>query len=379
MAAAGLTRRLALLAILAVASLAMYAAIRAHRDLTDFEVYRRAATRAAAAAPLYRADDGHYQFKYLPAFAVAARPLTWMSPETAKLVWFALSFGMVLVFVRTLVVAVPDRRLPAVALGAVAGVVTAKFFVRELALGQTNALLGLLLLPAVVGASRRPRLAGVLVGAAVFVKPYAVLFLPWLALTQPFGATVAAAVTLAAGLVLPAAIYGWSGNLGLLRDWYRTVQDTTVPNLVHPDNVSLASMWAKWLGVGSLQSALAVASGVALIAVICAVVILRRRTRRAGYLEGGLLMLAMPLLSPQGWDYMLLLGTPVIVAVIDRWRALPIAWRVAFVAIAIVFATPLRLFVPVETYNTVMSSGATSVAALVLVAIGASLRGRSLA
>ena len=375
-----MTRRLAMLGILAVASLAMYAAIRAHRDLTDFEVYRRAATRAAAAEPLYRADDGHYQFKYLPAFAVAARPLTWMSPETAKLVWFALSFGMVLVFVRTLVVAVPDRRFPALGLGALTGVVTAKFFVRELALGQTNALLGLLLLlPAVVGTSRRPRLTGVLVGAAVFVKPYAVLFLPWLVFTQPLGATVAAAGTLAAGLVLPASVYGWSGNLGLLRDWYHTVQDTTAPNLVHPDNVSLASMWAKWLGVGAPSSALAVASGAALVAVIAGVALGRRRVRRPGYLEGGLLMLAMPLLSPQGWDYMLLLGTPALVAAIDRWRELPTAWRVALVAIAIVFATPLRLFVPVETYNAAMSTGATSLAALVLVALGAYLRGRSLA
>ena len=374
-----MTRRLAWLAVLAVASVALYAAIRVHRDLTDFEVYRRAATRAAAAEPLYRADDGHYQFKYLPAFAVAARPLTWMGPETAKLVWFALSFGMVLVFVRTLVVALPDRRLPAIGLGALAGVVTAKFFVRELALGQTNALLGLLLLPAVVGASRRPRLSGVLVGAAVFVKPYAVLFLPWLALTQPFGTTIAAASSVAAGLVLPATIYGWSGNLGLLRAWYRTVQDTTVPNLLHPDNVSLASMWAKWLGVGTLSSALAVASGVALIGVICGVALVRRRARGAGYLEGGLLMLAMPLLSPQGWDYMLLLGTPTVVAAIDRWRDLPRAWRVVFVAIAVVFATPLRLVVPVETYNVVMSSGATSVAAILLVALGAYLRGRSLA
>jgi hypothetical protein len=374
-----MTRRLTMLAILAVASLAMYAAVRAHRDLTDFEVYRTAATRAAAAEPLYRAGDGHYQFKYLPAFAVAARPLTWMRPEPAKLVWFALSFGMVLVFVRTLVVALPERRIPAVALGALTGLVTAKFFVRELALGQTNALLGLLLLPAVVGASRRPRLAGVLVGAAVFVKPYAILFLPWLAITQPIGAIVAAGGTLAAGLLLPATVYGWSGNLGLLRDWYHTVQDTTAPNLVHPDNVSLASMWAKWLGAGAPASALAVASGVALIAVICGVVLLRRRARRAGYLEGGLLMLAMPLLSPQGWDYMLLLGTPAVVAAIDRWRELPIAWRVVGVAIAIVFATPLRLFVPVESYNAAMSSGATSVAAVLLVAVGAYLRGRSLA
>ena len=372
-------RRLAWLAVLAVSSLAMYAAIRAHRDLTDFEVYRTAAARAAAAEPLYRPDDGHYQFKYLPAFAVLAEPLTWMGPETAKLVWFALSFGMVLIFVRTLIVALPDRRSTAVGLGVLTGLVTAKFFVRELALGQTDALLGCLLLPAVVGPSRRPWLTGASVGAAVFVKPYAILFLPWLAWTQPFGAMVGAVVALVAGLGLPATVYGWSGNLRLLRDWYQTVGATTAPNLVHPDNVSLASLWAKWLGVGSLSSALAIASGVALLAVACVVVVRRRRIRRAGYLEGGLLLLAMPLLSPQGWDYALLLGTPVVVAAIDRWRDLPIAWRFVLAAIALVFATPLRLLVPVDTYNVAMSSGATTVAALLLVAVGACLRVRSLA
>jgi hypothetical protein len=190
---------------------------------------------------------------------------------------------------------------------------------------------------------------------------------------------VGAVVALVAGLGLPATVYGWSGNLRLLRDWYQTVGATTAPNLVHPDNVSLASLWAKWLGVGSLSSALAIASGVALLAVACVVVVRRRRIRRAGYLEGGLLLLAMPLLSPQGWDYALLLGTPVVVAAIDRWRDLPIAWRFVLAAIALVFATPLRLLVPVDTYNVAMSSGATTVAALLLVAVGACLRVRSLA
>ena len=44
---------------------------RIHRYQVDFEVYRTAAQRVVHGEPLYRADDGHYQFKYLPAFAVA--------------------------------------------------------------------------------------------------------------------------------------------------------------------------------------------------------------------------------------------------------------------------------------------------------------------
>ena len=30
-------------------------------------------------------------------------------------------------------------------------------------------------------------------------------------------------------------------------------------------------------------------------------------------------MLLIPLLSPQGWDYVLLLGTPAVVCLLDRW------------------------------------------------------------
>ena len=59
--------------LIAVAVLAF--ARRSHREMLDFEVYRVAAVRAAAAEPLYRAEDGHWQFKYLPAFALAIVPL----------------------------------------------------------------------------------------------------------------------------------------------------------------------------------------------------------------------------------------------------------------------------------------------------------------
>ena len=181
------------------------------------------------------------------------------------------------------------------------------------------------------------------------------------------------------GVLLPALVYGWAGNLRLIGDWVRTVADTTSPNLLHPDNVSLASLWAKWLGPGLLASTLATASaGVAEASVGWACVV-RRGTPGAAYLEGGLLMLLIPLLSPQGWDYLLLLGTPVVVAVIDRWSALSGPAKIAATAVGIIFATPVRLFVSVDTYNAVMASGVVSVAALALVALGVGLRARSLA
>ncbi len=40
-------------------------------------------------------------------------------------------------------------------------------------------------------------------------------------------------------------------------------------------------------------------------------------------------MLLVPLLSPQGWDYVLLLATPAVVCLTDRWSDVSVPWRVA--------------------------------------------------
>ena len=53
-------------------------------EMVDFGVYRTAAARALHAEPLYRVDDGHYQFKYLPAFALAMAPFASLDREAAK-------------------------------------------------------------------------------------------------------------------------------------------------------------------------------------------------------------------------------------------------------------------------------------------------------
>ena len=73
---------------------------------------------------------------------------------------------------------------------------------------------------------------------------------------------------LLAGLLLPAVFYGWQGNLHEIAAWYRTVTDTSAPNLLVPENISLATMWAKWIGVGPLAARLAIATGVAALAVV---------------------------------------------------------------------------------------------------------------
>jgi quinol monooxygenase YgiN len=241
-------------------------------EMVDFEVYRVAAGRALSAEPLYRPGDGHYQFKYLPASALAFAPFAILNRETARLVWFALSAGLLTAFVRWSVRALPERRRGEPTLVWLTLLFMAKFYAHELTLGQTNILLGALLVGALLAAQiDAPRLAGGLIGAAAFVKPYALLLLPWLAFTQGTAAAMPGLAVLGVGLLLPAVLYGWTGNLELLTAWYGTVTATTSGNLLGADNVSIAAMWAKWLGLGTpatVLAALTIAAALALVVLV---------------------------------------------------------------------------------------------------------------
>ncbi len=244
-------------------------------------------------------------------FAQLMVPFTWVSKPVGEVVWFALTAAMAAAFVRLSLIALPDRRLSSKVLVWLTVLLTGKFFVKELAFGQFNLPVGLLLIGAVIAAQHgRGLTAGAAIAAGVFVKPYALVLVPWLARTFGWRPFVPFTLVTAVGLLLPAVTYGWDGNLTLLHEWYRTVTDTTAPNLLSADNISFSSMWAKWIGPGPLASTLALGSAVTAIAAGGAVMLRRRQVAEPNYLEAAYFCVLIPLLSPQGWDYVLLLGLP---------------------------------------------------------------------
>jgi hypothetical protein len=354
--------------------------VRIHQEMVDFEVYRQAAGRALHAENLYRPDDGHYQYKYLPAFAFAMTPFAVVEDRVARLGWYALSFGLLCAFLRLSAHAVPEGRLAIGTLMAFAVVLLGRFYGRELNLGQTNILFGFTLMGALLAAEAGMRgTVGALVALGVFIKPYALILVPWVWLVAAGPGLMAGAAVLAAGLLLPALAYGWHGNIDQVLGWYRTVTDTSAPNLLVKENISLATGWAKWIGVGPLAARLALVTSAAAL-LLAGVVMARRRTvREPAYLEFALLMLLIPLLSPQGWDYVLLLGTPAVVLLVDRWRETGGLWRTvsAFALIGIGFTIfdVLRR----QLYFWTMRVSLVTICAALLVVSLAHLRWRRLA
>lgn len=334
----GGTRTRALLAVLAVVSLVAVFTTRVSRKMPDFEVYRTAGTRALAAEPLYRPDDGHFQFKYLPAFALLAAPLAMVPTAAAKGGWFALSAVLMLLLLGLSLKAMPAIHRPPTVLVIVTFLAMAKFYAHELVLGQVNLLFAVLVVLAVVWLrSGRDAVAGLLLAVAVVVKPYAVIFLPWLVTRRNRTAFAAMAGGLLVLLLLPAARYGWDGNLALLGDWWQTVTSTTAPNLTNPDNVSLSAMFTRWLGADSPARTLAALTGAILLVLTGIVVAGRGELRAPETLEASLLLLLIPLLSPQGWDYVFLIGTPAVMLLVNDLPSLPRGVRIATaVAIAVV-------------------------------------------
>jgi hypothetical protein len=328
-----------LIALLAIAAFQL----RVQYKMVDFGVYWQAATRLTHSQPLYQASDGHYQFKYLPAFAMLAVPFTWLDEGAAKMMWFALSVGALVLLVRLSVRFVPERRRRFAVLAALTFIFMGKFYVHELVLGQVNLFFGVLVVAA-IGALQvdAGAVGGSLLGAAVLIKPYGVLFAPWLVVADRSSnrrAIVAFATVFFLTLIAPAAVYGFKGNFQLLADWWRTVSDTTAPNLTGTDNISFAAMWAKWIGAGSAARILAGLSGAAGLLVVIDAWVRRDLSENAAdplYLEAAALLVLVPLLSPQGWDYVLLLSTPALALIFDRMPELSRAWKIgAWTVIAV--------------------------------------------
>jgi hypothetical protein len=344
-------------------------------ELVDFAVPRTAAIRALGGESLYRPDDGHYQYKYLPAFAVLMAPFALMPKVIGEAIWFALLVVMAWWFVRLSARALPDRRTPVSNLVWWTILLNGKFLVKELAFGQFNLPLGLLLMGAVIAAQRkRDATAGLLAGAGVFIKPYALVLLPWLMLTRRWRAPAAFGAAMAVGLLVPIVSYGWTGNLHLLHEWYRTVTQTTAPNLLGFENLSFASMWAKWLGPGPSAALLAAASSVVAFAAGLGLMAWRRHVSQPGYLEAGYFLVLVPLLSPQGWDYVLLLAIPAYMMVLDRWAELPSLWRVAMgVGFALTSFTIFDLLGR-TLYFQVMQWAVASIGAIIMLAVLVKIR-----
>ena len=349
--------------------------VRLSRKMPDLEVYWTAASRAHAAEPLYRPEDGHYQFKYLPAFAVLTAPAARVPLDLAKSAWFAISVTLLIVLLAMSLSLLPELKYPAWWIATATFVVMLKFYGHELILGQMNAIFAAIVVSAIVALRYgHEALSGLLLALAIVVKPYAILFAPWVLARRRAASIAALSIGILALLALPAVVYGVAGDVGLHRAWWRTVTESTAPNLTNADNVSIAAMWAKWIGIGATAALLSAGTGAALLLAAVFVFLRRRAIRFPEGLEAALVLTCIPLLSPQGWDYVFLLATPAVMFVLNGFRDLPGAMRAMSAAALILIGFTLYDIMGRAAYSKFMMLSIVSVCFLAIVGALVTLR-----
>ncbi|MFD3001929.1 glycosyltransferase family 87 protein [Pontibacter toksunensis] len=160
----------------------------------DLEVYYRTAARLMQGEALYRiATDGHYVYKYSPTAAIYFIPFLLLPFSVAKvLYWVLLTFltGVAFqLFYRMLLpqdgLASDNRKQNIVLL--LSFLAVAVHLHREWHLGQVNLLLlGLYIFMMKGLVHGKPVVAGLLLAASLFIKPFGLIFFPYLLLKQRY-------------------------------------------------------------------------------------------------------------------------------------------------------------------------------------------------
>jgi hypothetical protein len=90
-------------------------------------------------------------------------------------------------------------------------------------------------------------------------------------------------------------------------------------------------------------------------------------------------MLLVPLLSPQGWDYVFLLATPAAVCLVDRFSELRPTWRLVAIAGIALMSFTIYDLLGRALYTRLMALSVVSVGALILVVTLVQVRRQRLA
>lgn len=201
--------------------------------LSDFEVYYKAAYRLLNAENLYRhSEDGHYIFKYSPVSALIFIPFTLFSYGVAKIIyWLFLSGIIVLNFyisVRLLYPKIslkPDSKQINV-LYVLSALILALHFLRELHLGQVNYLL-LFMYVLVLSALIKEKVitASILLSLSLFIKPFGLIFLPYLIYRKKFKALILVGISSVAWGFIPLLFYrNWNLFISQYVAWFNEIE-----------------------------------------------------------------------------------------------------------------------------------------------------------
>jgi hypothetical protein len=216
--------------------------------MNDFKVTYRAATRVLNGENLYNWRDGHYLFKYSPFFALLVSPLGLIPFPCAKLLWMILMVFTFWGLIKMGKYLVMNHRSPPPFFYLLSLLLIARFFLREIELGQTDFLQLFLIFSFILFLEKKKEvLGGVFLALSVMVKLTPLIFIPYLLYRRKFSSVFWALVFVLLFFSVPSLIYGIKGNIALLKDWYGFMSLSSPPLLANDMNQSIFGMFYRFL------------------------------------------------------------------------------------------------------------------------------------
>jgi len=355
---------------------------RVKNDMIDFQVNYEAGKRLRLAETPYRFEDGHYMFKYLPSSAFLYLPLSYLPLDLAKGIWYFFIIFCSLALIRLSFLLVPSTTEKSRWLMVIPPLILIKYFLREIDLGQINTIVTLILLIMIwyLGRRTKERLhkediyAGLLWGLAVALKPYALIFFPYFLLKGKWKTLLSGMCTLSIAILIPSLYYGLKGNFIVLDEWISTLSQSTPTLLTTWDNISIIAFFNKWTRDPKLSFVFAVIFLFIIALLVLLLMILGKRVEKAVVLECSVLLILIPLASPLGWDYNLLMSILGLMIIVHYFPFFTKFWRIALIGNFLIIFFSVYDIIGKDLYSTFMSLSLTTLNFLLLIGYLAFLR-----
>jgi hypothetical protein len=317
--------------------------------MTDFGVCYQSGKRIAQGEMLYQASDGHLQFKYSPAAAVFYSVLALFPFEMAKVLWYFLEIYLLFLCLTATYDILPEKHKKKGWVMALSFLVLLKFIGREMELGQVNiVLIYFLILMVTTILEKKDLQAGLFWGFSLFFKPYALVFLPYFILKKRVKTIASGLGILVVGLMLPVIFYGFRQSFFVLKEWTRTLSQSTPSLLDHYDNGSVYAFFLKNLPADSRGWAWILSMCVVFLAGLALLYMMalgkKKDMTQPEVLESSFLFVLIPLFSPLSWTYNYLYPILAVVVLMNWIDKFPRTMKYILIANFICIGASLREF-----------------------------------
>lgn len=314
--------------------------------MPDLEVYHRTTERLLQGQELYRAAEEdpyeHYVYKYSPPAAFIFIPFVFTGFAAAKyLYWFFLTLilGHTLYLLQRILVRSDSLNNKMIISIMLAIIITGTHFFRELHLGQVNLLLLWLYVVALYALYRNnPLLTGIPLAVSLFLKPFALIFIPFLLITGHYKAFANMFLFALIMFCLPFIFYPDMNNfLGLYASWLNeiAIELNNKQELLAAGNHTIFSVLARYspLRFIPFEGIAGMIYQLCLLLIIAGIylwILIRDKTPEGNVRIYITLIALIPLLAYTSYNAFIL-TLPLTAYLLFHFRELSLPWKILFI------------------------------------------------